>query len=189
MEWDTAAADIIVREAGGAVLQAGKVTGKGELLENWRVSTESMLMVCAWHCWSLHAQTAKRCTAGGQAPTLKASLSLSTGSYQGPTHECMVRNITCSAKTFSTWTLDDPCADDSYASSDDLPSIYCLWPVAGLLKRFASSLHVSSPCHLEHHIAASLQCITSRDFQDAALLLPLVFDTVGCVGEGDPSRV
>eukprot|EP00878_Enallax_costatus_P018769 GHUV01019778.1.p1 GENE.GHUV01019778.1~~GHUV01019778.1.p1 ORF type:complete len:257 (+),score=70.28 GHUV01019778.1:557-1327(+) len=36
MEWDTAAADIIVREAGGVVLQAGKVTGKGELLEDWR---------------------------------------------------------------------------------------------------------------------------------------------------------
>lgn len=36
-EWDTAAADIIVREAGGAVLQAGKVTGKGELLEDWQV--------------------------------------------------------------------------------------------------------------------------------------------------------
>jgi fructose-1,6-bisphosphatase/inositol monophosphatase family enzyme len=37
-EWDTAAADIIVREAGGVVLQAGKVTGKGELLEDWQVS-------------------------------------------------------------------------------------------------------------------------------------------------------
>lgn len=36
-EWDTAAADIIVREAGGVVLQAGKVTGKGELLEDWQV--------------------------------------------------------------------------------------------------------------------------------------------------------
>lgn len=36
MEWDTAAADIIVKEAGGVVLQAGKVTGKGELLEDWR---------------------------------------------------------------------------------------------------------------------------------------------------------
>lgn len=36
-EWDTAAADIIVREAGGVVLQAGKVTGKGELLEKWQV--------------------------------------------------------------------------------------------------------------------------------------------------------
>jgi 3'(2'), 5'-bisphosphate nucleotidase len=35
-EWDTAAADIIVREAGGVVLQAGKVTGKGELLEDWQ---------------------------------------------------------------------------------------------------------------------------------------------------------
>lgn len=37
MEWDTAAADIIVKEAGGAVVQAGKVTGKGELLEDWKV--------------------------------------------------------------------------------------------------------------------------------------------------------
>lgn len=36
MEWDTAAADIIVREAGGVVLQAGAVTGKGELLEDWK---------------------------------------------------------------------------------------------------------------------------------------------------------
>jgi 3'-phosphoadenosine 5'-phosphosulfate (PAPS) 3'-phosphatase len=38
MEWDTAAADIIVKEAGGVVLQAGKITGKGELLEEWKVS-------------------------------------------------------------------------------------------------------------------------------------------------------
>jgi fructose-1,6-bisphosphatase/inositol monophosphatase family enzyme len=37
MEWDTAAADIIVKEAGGMVLQAGKITGKGELLEDWKV--------------------------------------------------------------------------------------------------------------------------------------------------------
>jgi 3'(2'), 5'-bisphosphate nucleotidase len=37
MEWDTAAADIIVKEAGGIVLQAGRVSGKGELLEDWRV--------------------------------------------------------------------------------------------------------------------------------------------------------
>jgi fructose-1,6-bisphosphatase/inositol monophosphatase family enzyme len=37
MEWDTAAADIIVKEAGGVVLQAGKITGKGELLEDWKV--------------------------------------------------------------------------------------------------------------------------------------------------------
>lgn len=29
MEWDTAAADVIVREAGGAVLQAGTCTDKG----------------------------------------------------------------------------------------------------------------------------------------------------------------
>mmetsp|Transcript_34130 Transcript_34130/g.61542 ORF Transcript_34130/g.61542 Transcript_34130/m.61542 type:complete len:308 (-) Transcript_34130:348-1271(-) len=35
-EWDTAAADIIVREAGGLVLQAGKTTSKGEMLEDWR---------------------------------------------------------------------------------------------------------------------------------------------------------
>lgn len=39
MEWDTAAADIIVREAGGVVLQAGRCSGQtGELLEDWRVS-------------------------------------------------------------------------------------------------------------------------------------------------------
>jgi hypothetical protein len=38
MEWDTAAADIIVSEAGGVVVQAGKVTGRGELLEDWKVS-------------------------------------------------------------------------------------------------------------------------------------------------------
>ncbi|KIY99880.1 hypothetical protein MNEG_8083 [Monoraphidium neglectum] len=36
MEWDTAAADIIVREAGGVVLYAGRCTGKGELLEDWK---------------------------------------------------------------------------------------------------------------------------------------------------------
>lgn len=39
MEWDTAAADIIVQEAGGVVLQAGKITGSGELLEDWQVNT------------------------------------------------------------------------------------------------------------------------------------------------------
>lgn len=44
MEWDTAAADIIVKEAGGVVLQAGKVTGKGELLEDWRVRHKLQLM-------------------------------------------------------------------------------------------------------------------------------------------------
>lgn len=32
MEWDTAAADIIVREAGGVVLQAGSCNGSG----GWR---------------------------------------------------------------------------------------------------------------------------------------------------------
>jgi hypothetical protein len=37
-EWDTAAADIIVREAGGVVLQAGKLTSTGQHLEDWRVS-------------------------------------------------------------------------------------------------------------------------------------------------------
>lgn len=36
-QWDTAAADIIVREAGGVVYNAGKVTSKGELLEDWKV--------------------------------------------------------------------------------------------------------------------------------------------------------
>jgi len=37
-QWDTAAADIIVREAGGVVLYAGKCSNKGELLEDWKVS-------------------------------------------------------------------------------------------------------------------------------------------------------
>ncbi|GBF90208.1 3 (2),5 -bisphosphate nucleotidase [Raphidocelis subcapitata] len=36
MEWDTAAADIIVREAGGVVLHAGRCSGRGELLEDWK---------------------------------------------------------------------------------------------------------------------------------------------------------
>eukprot|EP00879_Flechtneria_rotunda_P030563 GHRR01033212.1.p1 GENE.GHRR01033212.1~~GHRR01033212.1.p1 ORF type:complete len:257 (+),score=66.38 GHRR01033212.1:245-1015(+) len=36
MEWDTCAADIIVREAGGLVVQAGKVSSTGELLEDWK---------------------------------------------------------------------------------------------------------------------------------------------------------
>lgn len=35
-EWDTAAADIIVREAGGVVLQAGKCDDKGRALEDWK---------------------------------------------------------------------------------------------------------------------------------------------------------
>ncbi|KAI8474869.1 MAG: hypothetical protein J3K34DRAFT_406080 [Monoraphidium minutum] len=36
MEWDTAAADVIVREAGGVVLYAGLCNGKGEVLEDWK---------------------------------------------------------------------------------------------------------------------------------------------------------
>jgi len=37
-KWDSAAADIIVSEAGGVVVQAGKVTGKeARLLEDWKV--------------------------------------------------------------------------------------------------------------------------------------------------------
>ena len=36
-EWDTAAADIIVREAGGAVLQAGACDEKGKPLGDWKV--------------------------------------------------------------------------------------------------------------------------------------------------------
>lgn len=36
MEWDTAAADVIVREAGGVVLHAGRCSPKGELLEDWK---------------------------------------------------------------------------------------------------------------------------------------------------------
>ncbi|MEW5301705.1 MAG: hypothetical protein WDW36_004547 [Sanguina aurantia] len=35
-EWDTAAADIIVREAGGAVLQAGVCDSKGNALTDWK---------------------------------------------------------------------------------------------------------------------------------------------------------
>lgn len=35
-EWDTAAADIIVREAGGVVLQAGLCDDKGNALEDWK---------------------------------------------------------------------------------------------------------------------------------------------------------
>jgi hypothetical protein len=35
-QWDTAAADVIVREAGGVVLHAGRCTGKGEILEDWK---------------------------------------------------------------------------------------------------------------------------------------------------------
>jgi hypothetical protein len=36
-QWDTAAADIIVREAGGLVVRAGKCSNRGELLEDWKV--------------------------------------------------------------------------------------------------------------------------------------------------------
>lgn len=36
-EWDTAAAHIIVEEAGGSVLQAGLCDSKGKLLEDWKV--------------------------------------------------------------------------------------------------------------------------------------------------------
>lgn len=36
-EWDTAAADIIVREAGGVVLYAGACDNEGKALEDWRV--------------------------------------------------------------------------------------------------------------------------------------------------------
>jgi hypothetical protein len=36
-EWDTAAAHIIVTEAGGEVLQAGLCDSKGTLLEDWKV--------------------------------------------------------------------------------------------------------------------------------------------------------
>mmetsp|Transcript_30816 Transcript_30816/g.68267 ORF Transcript_30816/g.68267 Transcript_30816/m.68267 type:complete len:306 (+) Transcript_30816:120-1037(+) len=37
-EWDTAAADIIVREAGGVVLQAGLCDGNGKGLEDWKTA-------------------------------------------------------------------------------------------------------------------------------------------------------
>ncbi len=36
-EWDTAAADIIVREAGGIVLQAGDCKDDGTALQDWKV--------------------------------------------------------------------------------------------------------------------------------------------------------
>lgn len=35
-EWDTAAADVIVREAGGAVIQAGAQDSKGNALQDWK---------------------------------------------------------------------------------------------------------------------------------------------------------
>lgn len=39
-EWDTAAAHVIVTEAGGSVIQAGKCDSKGHPLENWRTVLE-----------------------------------------------------------------------------------------------------------------------------------------------------
>lgn len=44
-EWDTAAADVIVREAGGVVLQAGKCDGKGKALEDWKVHLVLVLLL------------------------------------------------------------------------------------------------------------------------------------------------
>lgn len=35
-EWDTAAAHIIVEEAGGSVMQAGRCDNKGQALEAWQ---------------------------------------------------------------------------------------------------------------------------------------------------------
>ena len=35
-EWDTAAAQAIVEEAGGTVIQAGRCDSKGKLLEDWQ---------------------------------------------------------------------------------------------------------------------------------------------------------
>lgn len=35
-EWDTAAADIIVREAGGACVRAGACDSQGNALEDWK---------------------------------------------------------------------------------------------------------------------------------------------------------
>lgn len=35
-EWDTAAAHIIVEEAGGSVMQAGRCDNKGQALEDWK---------------------------------------------------------------------------------------------------------------------------------------------------------
>lgn len=43
-EWDTAAADIIVQEAGGVVLQAGTCNNDGKALEDWRVSGTLLAM-------------------------------------------------------------------------------------------------------------------------------------------------
>ena len=40
-EWDTAAADIIVREAGGVVLHAGACDSKGKALADWKVGQGS----------------------------------------------------------------------------------------------------------------------------------------------------
>jgi len=39
-EWDTAAAHVIVTEAGGSVIQAGKCDSKGHALEDWRAVLE-----------------------------------------------------------------------------------------------------------------------------------------------------
>ena len=36
-EWDTAAAHVVVTEAGGEVLQAGRCDNKGKPLEDWKV--------------------------------------------------------------------------------------------------------------------------------------------------------
>lgn len=37
-EWDTAAAHIIVTEAGGSVMQAGRCDNKGKALEDWQAA-------------------------------------------------------------------------------------------------------------------------------------------------------
>ena len=41
-EWDTCASQIIVEEAGGAVLQAGKCSNKGDPLEDWKEKLKSL---------------------------------------------------------------------------------------------------------------------------------------------------
>lgn len=45
-EWDTAAAHVIVEEAGGSVLQAGLCDSKGKLLEDWKVGLRGECCLC-----------------------------------------------------------------------------------------------------------------------------------------------
>ncbi|GMH40721.1 hypothetical protein BSKO_08625 [Bryopsis sp. KO-2023] len=45
MEWDTAAAHVIVTEAGGEVIQAGRCDNKGNALEDWKTTLEKNMPV------------------------------------------------------------------------------------------------------------------------------------------------